>query len=90
MGKRIGGDRGALAHWCCRNRRNSATMPADSGGKYCLTWQRFREIGRGDKEIRRGEERGVVQEAARGLEVVGGSGGLAVLHRGTWARRLEG
>jgi hypothetical protein len=90
MGKRIGGEGGALAHWCCLNRRNSATMPADSNGKYRLTWRWFREIGRGTKREEGGEERGVVVEAARGLEVAGGIGGLAVVHRGTWAKRLEG
>jgi hypothetical protein len=31
--KSIGGEGGALAHWFRRNRRNSATMPADSGEK---------------------------------------------------------
>jgi hypothetical protein len=32
-GKRIGGEGGALAHWFRRNRRNSVTMPVDSGEK---------------------------------------------------------
>jgi hypothetical protein len=48
------------------------------------------KLEEGTKREEGGEERGVTVEAARGLEVAGGSGGLAVLHRGTWARRLEG
>jgi hypothetical protein len=50
MGKRIGGEGGALAQWFWQNRRNSATMPADSGDKFerpgvaigCESWGKRR------------------------------------------------
>jgi hypothetical protein len=91
MAGREGGGGGALAHWCCRNRWNSATMPVNSGGKYRLTWWWFRENRRGDKERRRRGMRGCQCRVSMGSGVGAGKWGtcgvvarMEVVVRGRW------
>jgi hypothetical protein len=51
-GKRIGGEGGAPAHWFGHNRRNTATMTADSGGRFWAAWGLSGWIGGGETERR--------------------------------------